>query len=228
MLLGDPASAGYRAFRAGIIEYLALMPPNSHGEANPADKDPVPAPFDNTYNSPEHDAFVINVKYQRTDPFFTSSIVDGDDRARLEHAWNDLFGSWPYHDAYLGMLVDHYKLTNASRKIDEMTPAAIAALPAEIRPHVRKLRAHYDAVTLAMKRAEPGHVTDAIAFAGRAWRRPLTQAGAHESARVLHQRAHDAEARSRCRHPRADRPHPDVARVPVSPGERAAPTPKRR
>ena len=47
------------------------MPPNSHGEANPADKDPVPPPFDNTYNSPEHDAFVIKVKYQRTDDFFT-------------------------------------------------------------------------------------------------------------------------------------------------------------
>ena len=57
-----------------------------------------------------------------------------------------------------------------------MTPAAIAALPAEVKPHVRTLRAHYDAVTLAMKRAEPGHVTDAIAFAGRAWRRPLTPA----------------------------------------------------
>ncbi len=174
VLLGDPAGAGYRTFRAGIVEYLSLMPPNSHGEANPADKDPVPPPFDNTYNSPEHDAFVINVKYQRTDPFFTSSIVDGEDRARLEHAWDDLFGSWPYHDAYLGMLVDHYKLANASRKIDEMTPASIAALPPRSGPHVRKLRAHYDAVRLAMKRAEPGHVTDAIAFAGRAWRRPLT------------------------------------------------------
>jgi hypothetical protein len=175
VLLGDPAGAGYRTFRAGITEYLSLMPPNSHGEANPADKDPVPPPFDNTYNSPEHDAFVINVKYQRTDPFFTNNMVDGEDRAGLEYAWNDLFGSWPYHDAYLGMLVDHYKLENTSRKIDDMTPAAIAALPAEVRPHVRKLRAHYDAVKLAMKRAEPGHVTDAIALAGRAWRRPLTQ-----------------------------------------------------
>ena len=34
---------------------------------NPADKDPVPPPFDNTYNSPEHDAFVLKVKYQRND-----------------------------------------------------------------------------------------------------------------------------------------------------------------
>jgi hypothetical protein len=202
VLLGDPASAGYRAFRAGIAEYLALMPPNSHGEANPADKDPVPAPFDNTYNSPEHDAFVINVKYQRTDPFFTNNIVDGEDRARLDHAWTDLFGSWPYHDAYLGMLVDHYKLTSASRKIDEMTPAAIAALPADIKPHVRTLRAHYDSVTSAMKRAEPGHVTDAIAFASRAWRRPLTPTertslrGFYTSSRTTLKLDHDAAIRA--------------------------------
>ena len=71
VILGDPASAGYKAFRAGIAEYVALLPPNSHGEANPADKDPVPPPFDNTYNSPEHDAFVLKVKYQRNDTFFT-------------------------------------------------------------------------------------------------------------------------------------------------------------
>ena len=122
------------------------MPPNSHGEANPADKDPVPPPFDNTYNSPEHDAFVVKVKYQRNDRFFTNNIVDGADRARLNQAWNDLFGSWPYHDAYLGMLADHYGLTLASRSIADMTPARVAALPAAARPHVRALRAHYDRV----------------------------------------------------------------------------------
>ena len=77
-------SAGYETFRAGIAEYVALLPPNSHGEANPADKDPVPPPFDNTYNSPEHDAFVLKVKYQRSDDFFTENMVDGADRAALE------------------------------------------------------------------------------------------------------------------------------------------------
>ena len=51
-VLGDPKSAGYETFRARIAEYVSLLPPNSHGEANPADKDPVPPPFDNTYNSP--------------------------------------------------------------------------------------------------------------------------------------------------------------------------------
>jgi hypothetical protein len=173
VFIGDPASAGYKTFRAGIAEYVALLPPNSHGEANPADKDPVPPPFDNTYNSPEHDAFVLKVKYQRNDEFFTTSIVDGADRARLDQAWNDLFGSWPYHDAYLGMLGEHFAL-KTTLTIGDMTPASIAALPADVRPHVKRLRAHYDEVTRAQALARPGHVTDAIALASRAWRRPLT------------------------------------------------------
>ena len=57
-LVGDPKSAGYKTFRAGVMEFAALLPPNSHGEPTPADKDPVPLPFDNTYNVPEHDEFV--------------------------------------------------------------------------------------------------------------------------------------------------------------------------
>ena len=176
VILGDPKSAGYETFRAHIAEYVSLLPPNSHGEANPADKDPVPPPFDNTYNSPEHDAFVMNVKYQRNDRFFTENIVDGADRARLNQAWHDLFGSWPYHDAYLGMLADHYKLKLESRRIQDMDAVRIAALPAAIRPHVISLRAHYDEVMKAQALAQPGHVADALTFAGRAWRRPLTVA----------------------------------------------------
>ncbi len=101
---------------APVSPYVALLPPNSHSAANPADKDPVPPPFDNTYNSPEHDAFVTTVKYQRTDDFFTRNVVDGDDRARLGHAWNDLFGSSACHDAYLGMLLDHFVWPPASAR----------------------------------------------------------------------------------------------------------------
>jgi hypothetical protein len=201
-ILGDPKSAGYEVFRANIAEYVSLLPPNSHGEANPADKDPVPAPFDNTYNSPEHDAFVMNVKYQRNDTFFTENIVDGADRARLNQAWNDLFGSWPYHDAYLGMLADHFTLTLKSRQIEDMTPAAIAALPEAARPHVARLRAHYDEVRKAQAIAEPGHVADALAFASRAWRRPLTVAektnlrAFYQRSRAVNQLDHDAAVRA--------------------------------
>ena len=203
MVLGDPHSAGYKTFRAGMAEYVALLPPNSHGEANPADKDPVPPPFDNTYNSPEHDAFVLKVKYQRNDTFFTDNMVDGADRARLNQAWNDLFGSWPYHDAYLGMLADHYEL-DAAEPHDRRTstPAQIAALPAAVRPHVTALRAHYDEVMQAQALAQPGHVTDALTFASRAWRRPLTAAekaslrAFYQKSRTVQQLDHDAAIRA--------------------------------
>ena len=227
LLLGDPASAGYRAFRAGMAEYVALLPPNSHGEANPADKDPVPAPFDNTYNSPEHDAFVLKVKYQRSDAFFTTNIVDGADRARLNQAWSDLFGSWPYHDAYLGMLADHYGLALETRQIRDLTAAVIATLPPEARPHLTSLRAHYDEVMRAQTLAQPGHLSDALALASRAWRRPLTPAetsslrGFYASARAVHKLDHDAAVRAL------------LARVLVSPAflyrvETAAPGPEKR
>src|SRR5262245_7574969 len=66
-LIGDMDSAGYKAFRAGVMEFATLLPPNSHSEPTPADKDPVPDPFDNTYNVPEHDEFVQKVKYHRDD-----------------------------------------------------------------------------------------------------------------------------------------------------------------
>ena len=222
VILGDPQSAGYETFRANIAEYVALLPPNSHGEANPADKDPVPPPFDNTYNSPEHDAFVLKVKYQRNDRFFTENMVDGADRARLNQAWNDLFGSWPYHDAYLGMLADHYGLKLKSRHIQDLDAAAIAALPAAVRPHVTSLRAHYDEVTKAQALAQPGHVTDALAFASRAWRRPLTAAEKSEPARVLPEVPHREPSRSRRGDPRAAGARPGVAGVPLSRGDRRA------
>lgn len=173
-VLADLSSQGYRAYRAGMAEYASLLPPNSHGEANPADKDPVPPPFDNTYNSPEHDAFVLRVKYQRTDEFFTANMVDGADRERLDHAWNDLFGSWPYHNAYLDMLAEHYGVDLAGKRIVDMTPEAVAALPESMQQYVTPLRRHYDEVRAAFDRAEPGQVDDALEFASRAWRRPLT------------------------------------------------------
>jgi hypothetical protein len=201
-LIGDPQSVGYETFRANMAEYVSLLPPNSHGEANPADKDPVPAPFDNTYNSPEHDAFVLKVKYQRSDKFFTENMVDGADRARLDHAWNDLFGSWPYHDAYLGMLADHYSLTLPSRRMQDLDSAAIAALPDEARPHVARLKAHYDEVTRARTVAQPGHLAEALAFASRAWRRPLTGAekaglrAFYQKSRTTNELEHDDAVRA--------------------------------
>ncbi len=201
-IIADPQSTGYRTFRAGMAEYVSLLPPNSHGEANPADKDPVPPPFDNTYNSAEHDAFVLKVKYQRNDRFFTENVLDGPDRERLNHAWNDLFGSWPYHDAYLGMLADHYALKLPSRRIQDLDASSIAALPEAARPHLTSLRAHYDEVIKAQAAGRTGHIAGALTFASRAWRRPLTAAekaglrAFYEKSRSVNGLEHDAAVRA--------------------------------
>ncbi len=220
VLIGDPQSAGYKTFRADIAEYVALLPPNSHGEANPADKDPVPAPFDNTYNSPEHDAFVLKVKYQRSDTFFTDNMVDGADRARLNQAWNDLFGSWPYHDAYLGMLIDHYALSLKSRRIQDLDAAQIAALPAEVRPYL-------DLAARALRRGDEG--ADAGAAGPRRGRARIREPrlaaaadrrGEGKPAGLLPEVPDREPARSRRRVARAARPRPGVAGLPVSRGNR--------
>ena len=216
VLLGDPKSAGYEAFRAGMAEYVAALPPNSHGEANPADKDPVPAPFDNTYNSPEHDAFVMSVKYQRNDAFFTANMVDGDDRARLEQAWNDLFGSWPYHDAYLGLLADHYKLSLKSRHVRDLDAAQIAALPAEARPHFQALRTHYDAVMKAQASAATGTGHRCARVCQPRVAAPADRSRAGGTSHVLSGAARPRSARSRSGPARAHRARPRLAGVPLS------------
>jgi hypothetical protein len=94
----------------------------------------------------------------------------------LNEAWNDLLGSWPYHTAYLGMLVDHYGLKLKSPRIEDMDAVQIAALPAEVRPQVAALRKEYDEVMRAQALAQAGHVENALDFASRAWRRPLSAA----------------------------------------------------
>ena len=174
-LIGDMTSAGYKAFRKGVMEYASLLPPNSHSEPTPADKDPVPEPFDNTYNVPEHDEFVVKVKYIRDDRFFAENLIDAATRKRLDQTWNDLYASFEYHDNYLRLLAKHYGVDLKGIGIAQMDKAQIALLPVEMRKYVTQLRAHYDAVMAAQMAARPNHITDCLDFASRAWRRPLTE-----------------------------------------------------
>ncbi|HVF28963.1 MAG TPA: DUF1592 domain-containing protein [Pyrinomonadaceae bacterium] len=174
-LVGDMKSAGYREFRAGVMEFASLLPPNSHGEPTPADKDPIPDPFDNTYNVPEHDEFVQQVKYLRNDRFVVEHLIDDATRKRLDHAWNDLYASFEYHDNYLRLLAKHFKFDLKGKGIPQMDKAQMSTLPTEMRKYVTTLRAEYDAVRAAQAAARPGHVEDCLDFANRAWRRPLSE-----------------------------------------------------
>jgi mono/diheme cytochrome c family protein len=173
--LGDPQTAGYRAFKAGVLELVAQLPPNSHGEPTPADKDPPPLPFDATYNTPEHDAFDNLVKYHRDDRFVVENMLDDATRLRLDRAWTDLYSSFDYHDGYLGLLLDHFGLKLKSKKMADLDAATVSSMPTEARGYIKPLRSEYLEMIAAEKAAQPGHLEDCLKLAGRAWRRPLTQ-----------------------------------------------------
>ena len=174
-LAGDPQSTGYKAWKAAVLEYSRILPPNSHGEPTPADKDPIPEPFDNTYNVPEHDDFVVKVKYIRDDRFVVEHILDDAARVKLDQAWNDLFASFEYHDSYLRLLANKFKVDLKGKSIADFDDVRIEELPSEMRKYVRPLRTEYKRVMAAQTAARPGHVEDSIRFASRAWRRPLTE-----------------------------------------------------
>jgi len=174
-LAGDPESAGHKAWKAAVLEFARILPPNSHGEPTPADKDPIPEPFDNTYNVPEHDDFVVKVKYIRDDRFVVEHILDDATRVKLDQAWNDLYASFEYHDAYLRLLTNKFKVDLKGKSIVDFDEAGIEILPGEMRKYVRPLRTEYQRVMATQVAARAGHVEDCIRFASRAWRRPLSE-----------------------------------------------------
>ncbi len=174
-LIGDPQSAGARKFKAGVLQLISLLPPNSQGEPTPADKDPIPDPFDSTYNVPEHDDFDTRVKYIRQDEFIYRNILDDASRARVDHAWNDLYASFEYHDNYLDLIAKHYGVDLKGKHIGVLGGAQFDAMPADARKYALGLKAEYDSVLKAEAAARPGHLEDCLKFAGRAWRRPLTE-----------------------------------------------------
>ncbi len=172
-LIGDMTTGGYKEFRGGVMEFATILPPNSHGEPTPADKDPVPEPFDNTYNVPEHDEFVVKVKYIRDDKFVVANLLDEPQRVKLNYAWNDLYASFEYFDNYLRLLAKKYNVDLNGKGIAAMDPAAVKTLPPAMQPYVSPLRLHYDTVMKAQQAGRARHIEDSIAFASRAWRRPL-------------------------------------------------------
>ncbi len=173
-ILGDPKSTGYQTFKAGVLQIADLLPPNANSEPTPADKDPIPEPFDSAYNVPEHDAFDNDVKYVRDDHYIYTNILDDAIRAKVDQAWNDIYASFPYQDNYLALIAEHYKLDLHGKHIGELTKADFDAMPAEPRQYALGLRAAYDGMLAAQAAGGARHLNDCLEFASRAWRRPLT------------------------------------------------------
>src|SRR5690606_14633041 len=99
-LLGDPNSAGFKAWKAAVLEFAANLPQISHAEPTPSDKDEIPAPFNNTYNQPERDRYHAKLKYYRVDDFIVDKMLDDATRRKLDDAWSDLLTSFEFHDEF--------------------------------------------------------------------------------------------------------------------------------
>lgn len=175
-LLGNPESVAYKSWKSDVLDFTAKLPQGSQGEATPADKDPIPAPFLNVYNQPERDYYHAKVKYYRTDRFLVEKMLDDMTRQQLDEAWNDLLASFEYHDLYMGFVAKKYKLDLKAKTIAELDEAQIAAIPEEPRQFIAALYKEYHAVQKAQLAAQPRHVNDALEFAEQAWRRPLSPA----------------------------------------------------
>jgi hypothetical protein len=181
-LLANPETEGYKAWKRNVLLFDSLLPQATHGEPTPADRDPIPPPYNNTYNQPERDLYHLKVKYYRHDRFLVEHVLDDATRKELDEAWTDLLTSFEYHDAIFSFIKDKYKLGMGKTEIEELTPEQIRAMPAEARGFVEKLRAEYDEMQRQLAAAQPGHVEQAVALAAKAWRRPLT-AGEKDSLR---------------------------------------------
>ena len=174
-LLGNPESEGFKAWEAGVLEFAGNLPQVSQGEPYPADRDPIPPPYNNDYNQPERDEFHQRVKYYRRDAFIMDKILSEASRKELDDTWADLLTSFEYHDAFMTFVCKKFGIELGERRMANLDPEWVAVLPDEPRGFIQALKDEYDTAMARRKAAEPGHVHDAVAFAERAWRRPLSQ-----------------------------------------------------
>ena len=173
VLLADRDSETYRQWQRGVIEFAKAMPQISHREPVPSDRDPIPAPYDTSYNNPERNDFHYKIKYHRDDGFLVQNILDDATRRDLDQAWHDLLTSFDYHDVYLRFTRQKLRLNLPETSISELDETVIAKLPPDARDIVGRLFDSYRNAYLARSAAEPRHVDDLVQFASRAWRRPL-------------------------------------------------------
>ncbi len=176
LILANPKGAQIETLKTGVSEFARLFPQISHREAAPADRDPIPAPFDTSYNNPERNEFHATIKYFRDDRFLTEHILEPEARRELDQSWADLLTAFDYHQTYAQFVVRKFKLDLPNFHLAQLTSEQIGQLPQESRGHINRLLTEYYWAQDALKQAEPGHVEDALRFARTAWRRPLSEA----------------------------------------------------
>lgn len=173
-LLADPRGKAFGTWRTGVLEFARLLPQVSHREPAPSDRDPIPLPYDNTYNMPERNFFHTRVKYHRDDAFLVATLLDEESRRALDVAWADLFRSFEYYEISLRFVAEKFQFDLGGRGVADMDSAFRKALPLEARGYVDQIVVEYLAMQIRWWLAESSQIEDALRLAGRAWRRQLT------------------------------------------------------
>ena len=174
-LLANPEGPQIDSWRSGVAKLVRTLPQVSHREAAPSDRDPIPLPFDNTYNTPERNAFHYIIKYHRDDAFLTEHILDEATRDRLDQAWTDLLTAFDYHDTFLGFIAKKFEFDLEGRSVETIDGGFVDGLPDEAREFVRHVLEEYRMSQRRLHAVQPSHLDDAVGFARQAWRRPLSQ-----------------------------------------------------
>ena len=173
-ILGRSSGRAFDTWKAGVLDFARAMPDVSHREPAPSDRDPIPPPFDNRYNTAERNDFHYSIKYHRDDDFWVRHLLDDNTRQRLDDAWKDLLSSFDYHDTYLAFIAEKQQVAESPPTIATVTPDWIAGISEPSRSIVRGLVDSYIDAKAALRVVEPAHVQQALQFANAAWRRPLT------------------------------------------------------
>lgn len=173
-LLANPKGDAFELWKNGVVEFARVLPQVSQREPAPSDRDPIPAPFDTSYNNAERNLYHYKIKYHRDDQFLYDNILDDKTRVELDNAWMDLLGSFEYHDAYLRFTATKFAIDIKDRSIRDVDLAAFASLDPAIQKVVESLQQSKTKIDAAFESAQSGHFDDVVQWAGRAWRRPLS------------------------------------------------------
>lgn len=173
-LLANPDSPNLRSWQKGIAHFAKVLPQVSHREPAPSDRDPIPPPYDNRYNTAERNSFHYVIKYHRDDEFLSEYLIDPSTRKTLDDAWTDLLTSFDYHDTFYHFVTQKYEIEDHDRDISEIDLQWIDAIPSEPGTYIRNLHEGYHAATQSLSAAQDGHLADLLQFTQNAWRRKLS------------------------------------------------------
>lgn len=174
-LLRDANSPIMERWEDGLESYGTAFPQISHREPAPSDRDPIPPPYDATYNVSDRNLFHTAVKYFRDDDFLVEHMMPAKAVERLEQAWTDLLTSFDFHNINLRFVLDRYQLGHSEVSIETISQSWIESLPEQPQGYVAGYKAQFDEMQQRRRDAEPMHLVNLFDFARRAWRRALDE-----------------------------------------------------